>query len=152
MRKALTLTLAATTALSAVAFSTAASAYDYRDSYYRGHDNSDVAGAAIAAGVIGLVIGAALASNHNSYDNGYYNNRGYNYGGYSGYGGYGYSQPYSGSGYYGGGSRYGYGDPYSSGYGYNQPYYGGGYGYQRCYTTRSWDPYYRGYTNRRVCR
>lgn len=148
MRKFLTLSLAATTAISAVAFSTAASAYDYgsyRNHYSSRHDNNDVAGAAIAAGVIGLVLGAALASSsndhHSYYDNGYYN-RGYsNYGG--GYGSYGYSQPYYGSGYgsYGGG--YGYGQ---------QPYYGGGYGYQRCYTTRSWDPYYGDYVSHRVCR
>jgi len=145
MRKLLTLSLAATTAISAVAFSTAASAYDFRDYYYRNHDNNDVAGAAIVAGVIGLAIGAALASSsHNNgyYDNGYYG-RGYNnYGG--GYGSYGYSQPYYGGGYGGYGS---YG-----GYGYGQPYYGGGYSYQRCYTTRSWDPYYGGYVSRRVCR
>jgi hypothetical protein len=145
MRKILTLSLAATTAISAVAFSTAASAYDYGSyrNYYSSNHNSDVAGAAIAAGVIGLVIGAALASSssHN-YDNGYYN-RGYSQQPYYG-GSYGYSQPYYGGGYgsYGGG--YGYGQ---------QPYYGGGYGYQqRCYTTRSWDPYYGGYTSRRVCR
>ncbi|MGE5501890.1 MAG: hypothetical protein ACM3W4_08180 [Ignavibacteriales bacterium] len=147
MRKALTLSLAATTALSAVAFSTAAAAYDYRDygRHYssRHHDNGDVAGAAIAAGVIGLVLGAALASsssNHHYYDNGYYG-RGYN--NYGGYGGYGYSQPYYGSGYYGG--DYGR-------YGYSPDYGGGGYGYNRCYTTRSWDPYYDGYVTRRVCR
>ena len=144
MRKVLTLTLAATTAISAVAFSTAASAYDYRD-YYRGHDNNDVAGAAIAAGVVGFILGAALASssNHHSYDNGYYNGGYYN----RGYSSYGYNQPYYG----------GYGQPYYGG-GYSQPYYGGGYyggsgyGYQRCYTTRSWDRYYGGYTTRRICR
>jgi hypothetical protein len=141
MRKVLTLTLAATTAISAVAFSTAASAYDYRDYYYRGHDNNDVAGAAIAAGVVGLILGAALASssNHHSYDNGYggYYNRGYG----------SYGQPYYG----------GYGQPYYGG-GYSQPYYGGGYyggggyGYQRCYTTRSWDPYSGRQITRQVCR
>ena len=52
--------------------------YNYRD-----HDNT---GAAVAAGLFGLVLGAAIASSsHHDYDN-----RDYGYGDY-GYGGYGYS-------------------------------------------------------------
>jgi hypothetical protein len=62
------------------------------------------AGAAVAAGLFGLVLGAAIASSsHHDYDN-----RDYGYGG-SGYGGYGYGgSGYGGYGY--GGSGYGYGD------------------------------------------
>jgi Ni/Co efflux regulator RcnB len=61
--------------------------------YYR-DDNGDVVMAAIASGVIGLIIGGLLAdNNHDRYDRGY---DGYGYGydngyGYNGgYGGYGY--------------------------------------------------------------
>jgi hypothetical protein len=56
------------------------------------------AGVAVAAGILGLAVGAALASSHNDYDRGYY--------GYSrGYDGYGYGRGYSG---------------YNSGYGYGE--------------------------------
>ena len=48
------------------------------------HDRGD-AGAAVAAGIFGLAIGAALASNHHDYDDRY----GYGYG----YGDYGYYAP-----------------------------------------------------------
>lgn len=40
----------------------------YGGGYYR-HDNT---GAAVAAGVVGLALGAALASNHGYYNRGYY--------------------------------------------------------------------------------
>jgi hypothetical protein len=93
---------------------------------YRHHRHGDDAGVAIGAGIIGLGIGAAIASSNR----GYYN-RGY-YGGYS--------DPYYGS--------YGY-----NGYGYDG-YYGGGYdnGYRRhCVTRRSWDPYYGRWVRVRYC-
>ena len=69
-------------ALAMVAGSTAASAQSYRHGggYYghRGHHGND-AGVAIAGGIVGLALGAAIAGNNN----GHYNNRGY-----------GYAQPY----------------------------------------------------------
>jgi hypothetical protein len=73
------------------------------------HDGS---GAALAAGIIGLGIGAAIASDH----------RGYEPAGY----GYGYAP----TGYYVESPAY-YDGGYS--YGYDRPYYGGGYGYDRGY-------------------
>jgi len=60
----------------------------YHGGYYGGHDRHNNAGAAVAAGVVGLALGAALASNsHGYYDRGYYD-RGYYAPGYYGYGGY----------------------------------------------------------------
>ncbi|MDB5428566.1 MAG: hypothetical protein JWR47_1728 [Phenylobacterium sp.] len=86
----------------------------YGGGYYGGRHHND-AGVAVAAGVVGLALGAALASNHGGYDRGYYD-RGY-------YGGGGY---YDG-GYYGGGYYPGY-------YGYS--------GYRVCEGRRwVWDPY-----------
>lgn len=72
---------------------------------YRGHrGGSDVAGAAVAGGIIGLALGAIIASSghhdHDRYRDGYegrvYNNRGYN--GYYNNGGYnnGYYNNYQG--------------------------------------------------------
>jgi len=99
--------------------------------HYRGyrHDNT---GVAIGAGILGLGIGAAIASSNRGYYDPYYG------GGYSSYG---YSQPY-----YGGYSSYG-------GYGgYADPYYGNGYGYgYRCTTHRQWDPYWRRWVRVRPC-
>lgn len=59
---------------------------------YRHHD--DDAGYAIAGGLVGLALGAALSSHHNYYGGGYgYAPYGYGYGyGYAPYG-YGYYQP-----------------------------------------------------------
>lgn len=153
MRKFLTVSLAAVTAVSAVAFSTSAAA-DHR----RNHDN-DNTGVAIVAGVVGLAIGAALASssNRSRYD---YGGR-YGYGGYGGYnGGYGYSPYGSGYGYnysspysYGyGASPYGYGygaSPY--GYGYDAPRYYKQRRYDRCRTVSRWDPYIRRHVRYRTC-
>lgn len=96
MRKALTAAMAAITLGGAVA-ATAAPAEArphggggyYHGGYYGGgggyyrHDNG---GAAVAAGVVGLALGAALASNsHSYYDRGYA--PGYYAPGYYGYGG-----------------------------------------------------------------
>jgi len=77
MRKALTAALAAITLGGAVCATAApAEAQYYRGGYY-GHHHHDNSGAAVAAGVVGLALGAALASNHHSYyDRGYYD-RGY---------------------------------------------------------------------------
>src|SRR4051794_33069241 len=83
MRKALTAAMAALTLGGAVcATATSAEAQHYRGGYgyhgggyhgggrYYRHDNG---GAAVAAGVVGLALGAALASNHNGYyDHSYY--------------------------------------------------------------------------------
>jgi len=100
----------------------------YNGHRHHGHDND--AGVAIAAGVVGLALGAALAS-------GYDNNHGYY--------GRSYSQPYYGSGYYSrpyGGAYYGRPYTYPSGYYRGYPDYRGGYGYRTC-TSRNWvyDPY-----------
>ena len=142
MRKTLTAALAALTfggAVAATAGSAEARPYGYNRYYggnyyggYRGgyggyryhrHHHGNDAGVAIAAGVVGLALGAAIASNSGRqgyYDDGYYR-RNSRYGGYSGYGG-----GYGGYGYY---------DP---GYGYYDE------GYQVCESRRLvWDPYIR---------
>ena len=65
---------------------------------YYGHRHDNDAGVAVAAGVVGLALGAALASGSGRrgyYNNGYYDN-GYYDGGYYGYG-------YPAYGYYDGG-------------------------------------------------
>ena len=65
-----------------------------RDDYYRGHDRGgDDAAIAIGAGVVGLALGAALASGNRDrdyyYDDDYYQPRGYYYRSYPRYyGGY----------------------------------------------------------------
>jgi hypothetical protein len=100
MRKVLTSALAALTLGGAIA-ATAAPAdarphgwgggHYYGGGYrYYGHHGSG-AGTAIAAGVAGLALGAALAGNsgHSYYRGGYYD-RGYYGGGYYGYPAYGY--------------------------------------------------------------
>jgi hypothetical protein len=89
-----------------------------------GHHHGDDAAVAIGAGILGLGIGAAIASSNNGYYNrGYYNDP--YYGGY-GYNGYGYD-----------------------GYGYAPGYYGG---YARhCTTRRQWDPYYGRWVRVRYC-
>ena len=73
----------------------------------------DHTGTAVVAGIIGLGVGAALASDHRGYD------RGYSQGGY-------YYSDYP-AGYYAPSYSYGYAQPYGySSYGYD---YGRGYGY-----------------------
>jgi hypothetical protein len=76
MRKLMTAAMAAITLGGAVMATAApAEAQPRHHSYYRGYNRHNGSGAAVAAGVAGLAIGAALAgSNHNRgyYDNGYY--------------------------------------------------------------------------------
>jgi hypothetical protein len=85
MRKLMTAAMAAITLGGAIA-ATAAPAEAQPRHYYRYDRGHDRTGAAVAAGVAGLAIGAALAgSNHNR---GYYNN------GYYGGGGYAYDRGY----------------------------------------------------------
>lgn len=132
---------AMTAAASLVAAAEPASAHEWGDGYY-GYQHDNSTGAAIVGGVIGLALGAALASsgNHSGY---YSSGYGYapsygGYGGYSSYPGYGYGNGYGSSGY---GDYYG-----SSGYGgYNG--YSPRYSYRQCISRRSvWNPYYGGYT------
>jgi len=133
MRKIITAALAALTFGGAVLATAApAAARPYGDwnrggwnhggyRYYGHHHHGNDAGVAIAAGVVGLALGAALAS-----DSGH---RGY------------YSNGYYSNGYYG--------RSYSPGYYYNGGYYNGGYGYydegyRICESSRLvWDPYIR---------
>jgi hypothetical protein len=98
--------LASVVALSA----TPADAQRYYGRHY--HHHGDDAALAIGAGILGLGLGAAVASsNRGYYNNGYYTN-----------------------GYYGNGY-------YNRGY-YGRPYYGNGYAYgRRCGTHRVWDDY-----------
>ncbi len=89
MKKALTAAVAAITlggALAAVAAPAQAQHWrgGYRGGYYGYHHHGD-AGPAIAAGVLGLALGAAIASN----GHGYYYDRPYYGGGYYDYGYYG---------------------------------------------------------------
>ena len=99
--------LLGTAALTMVAAPMAASAEPWGHERWD-HDRGRDAGAAVAAGVIGLALGAAIASNH--HDNRY---RSYDYDDYNG--GY-YNGGYYNGGYYNGGGDYG-GDYYGS-YGY----------------------------------
>ena len=91
MRKALTAAMAAITLGGAVcAAAVPAEARPHGGGYYGGyggyggyrhHGNG---GAALAAGVVGLALGAAIASDHGYYDRGYYGNYGPGYGYYGG--------------------------------------------------------------------
>jgi len=69
MKKLVTGALASLTAAGALAASVPASARDWDDHHWRHHDNS---GAAVAAGIAGLAIGAALASSNDHYYGGSY--------------------------------------------------------------------------------
>ncbi len=130
------------TALFATALASASPALadDYR---YRRHGDGDTAGAAIAGGIIGLAIGALIASSgknkHRCDGDGDDDRRcyrryegGYNGGGYDNGGGY-YNGGYPQGGYYGNDGRYNGGGYYNGGYpqgGYPQGgYYGGRRGY-----------------------
>lgn len=134
------------TAMAATAAVTASPADAQYYRRYRSHN--DDAALAIGAGILGLGVGAAIASsNRGYYDRGYYGNSyGYYGNGYNGYYGNGYGS-YYGNGY---GSYGSY--PYS-GYGGYDGYYGRGYydGYRGCTTTRQWDRYYRRWVRVRVC-
>ena len=110
-------------ALGAAALTAAApaDAQRYYNHGYRGHDRT---GPAVVAGIAGLAIGAAIASNNRGryYDRGYdgYYDRGYSYD--RGY----YDRGYPSRGYYNGG------------------YYDRGYydrGYRTCVVRRVYDPY-----------
>lgn len=98
--------------------------------YYRHHHRDrggDVAAAAIAAGIVGLAVGAAISDNDRGdrryYDDRYYGRR--------------YAPPPP--------PRYGYG----YGYGYApRPYYGD----RECWTTRDYDRWNGVYRERTVCR
>jgi hypothetical protein len=121
MRKTIAAALAAITFTGALV-ATAAEARP-RHHYHRDRDND---GAAIAAGIAGLAIGAALASG--SRDRSSYYDRGY------------YDRPYYG-GYY---DRRYYSPPRYS-------YYGPRRDYRHCRTVSRWDPYYGGYTRSTRC-
>lgn len=110
LKKGLTAAVAAAT-LGTIA--APADARHYRRHYY---DRDNDAALAIGAGIIGLGLGAAIASSNR-----------------------GYYDPYYGSGYYA--PRYGYGYGPSYGYGYHPGYYNRGYYGPRCYTRRVYDPY-----------
>ena len=96
MKKSLAAAMAAITfggAVAAAAVPAQARPYNYR--YYGGdyrHHRDNDAGVAVAAGIVGLALGAALASSNNghsyarggyAYDNGYYSRGHYPYGYYS---------------------------------------------------------------------
>jgi hypothetical protein len=134
MRRSLAAAMAAIT-FGGVVATTAAEAQPYRGhrgDYYGGrrHNNND-AGVAIAAGVVGLALGAAIAGSNNS-RGGYYNQ------------GYGRS--------YAPGYSQGYGRSYAPGYAYSQGYgYGPSYGYAPQYRVcQSRERVYDPYTDRRV--
>jgi hypothetical protein len=116
----------------AAAVTLAATAAPAEARHWRHDGDSD----ALAAGIIGLGIGAAIASSHHG---GYYG--GGHYGG--GYGG----------GYYGRPAYYGapvyYGRPAY----YGRPHYRPHHGYygRRCFTRRVWDPYWGRRVRVRVC-
>ena len=114
-------------ALALVAGATAASAQPYRGGGYYGgrghHHNGNDVGVAIAGGIVGLALGAAIAGNNNGprYDRGY-----------------GYAPPPPPPRYY-------------DGYGYARPYNGYGRG-SDCWTTREYDRYRGTMYERTVCR
>ncbi len=112
-------------ALSMVAAATTASADSYRYRHHHSGRGGDVATAAIAAGIVGLAVGAAISDNDHR-DRRYYD-RGYSDRRY-------YAPPPP---------RYGYG------YGYGpRPYYGD----RECWTTREYDRWNGAYYERTVCR
>ncbi|MBO9710997.1 MAG: hypothetical protein J7521_22585 [Caulobacter sp.] len=112
-------------ALAMVAGATAASADPYRHGYYRGH-RGDETSAAIAGGIVGLALGAAIAGNSNTrYRSGY---------------SYGYAPPPPPP-------------PRYYDYGYAPRPYGYGYGYGRdCWSTREYDRWSGSVYERTVCR
>ena len=110
-------------ALSLVAAATTASA-DSRYGHYRGHRGNDTAAVAVAAGIVGLAVGAAI-SDGNRNDRRYYDN--------------GYYAPPPPP------------PPPAYGYGYApRPYYG--HQGRECWTTREYDRWSGNYYERTVCR
>ena len=110
--------------LGATALTVAAPAEAQRWNRYRDRDRG---GTALVAGIAGLAIGAALASNNDPYRNGWYRDRGY---------------------------AYDYDDRYYRQRGYypNDGYYAYRYNdYAQCRTERRYDPYYRQRVRVRVC-
>ena len=100
--------------------------------YYRHHHDNDAA-VAIGAGILGLAVGAAIASdNRGGYYDGYYNDPYYN--------GYGYYTPGYTTYYY----PYTY--PYNNGYWYNGYQYNNGWFYDRrgyrSYDRDRWNRHY----------
>jgi len=112
-------------AMVATAMSVAAPADAQRYGYRHHNRGGNAAGAAIVGGIIGLGIGAAIASNNNNryYDRGYYNNGYYNNG---------YAQ-------------------YDRGYYPRNGYYNYNYRPRRCWIERRFDPYYGRGVPVRVC-
>jgi len=105
--------------------------------YYRHHHGDDAA-VAIGAGILGLAVGAAIASGNNDrYYDGYYNDGYYNYPYYNGYAYYtpGYTTYY-----------YPYTYPYNNGYWYNGYRYDNGWFYDRrgyrSYDRDGWNHHY----------
>ena len=141
MRKFLAVSMAALTlgtTIAATAVTPAAARSGYYDRYGRWHSGSNNDAAyAIAGGIVGLALGAALSSssNRNRYYSGgrYYDDYGYGDSYYNGYNG----------GYY---------DNYGS---YGRNYYGGYYDnysrpYRTCTSRRTvWDPYIGAYITKR---
>ncbi|WP_297512761.1 hypothetical protein [uncultured Caulobacter sp.] len=117
---ALSLTVAATTA-------SADPRYYYDRDRHRG---GDTAAAAIAAGIVGLAVGAAISDSHRNdrYDDRGYYRQGYYDQGYRGY----YSQ--------------------TPGYGYGYGYAPRPYAARECWTTREYDRWNGSYYERTVCR
>lgn len=129
MNKTLTLGMAALIAAGSVAASAApAAAHDGYGGGYGYHNDND-ASVAIAGGLIGLALGAAIVSSHHD-----------DYGG-AGYGyGYGYAEP-----------AYRAYSPAYGAYGAGYSGYGEDYGYRQCVTHRTiWDPYAGGYVVQRL--
>lgn len=115
-------------ALAATALTAAVPADAQRYRHYRGHDDG---GTAIVAGIAGLAIGAAIASDHRDdrYRDRYYAERGF---------------------------AYDYDDNYYRSHNYypNDGYYAQRYqrDYSRCYVERRYDRYYGRDVRVRVCR
>lgn len=115
-----------------VAVAPAEAQYYRGNRHYRHHDRT---GVAVAAGVIGLGIGAAIASsNRGRYGGGYYGGGYYDRGYYNGGD---YNRGYYDRGYYDG--------DYNRGY-YDSPRY------RRCYTQRYYDDWYGRWVRVRRCR
>ena len=123
--------LAGALGASALVASSPAMADDWR--YRRYHHGGDTAGAAVAGGIVGLALGAAIASNRNrDYDDDYYYDRRYRHPRTRVYVYESYPR------YYDGWDRPHYRHYYNA---YPRGYYGGGYyggGYYGGYGYRGW--------------